>query len=142
MTDDAPDPELLAQAHALCLEAFGADDFTPDDWQHALGGVHLFVLDDDLLVAHAAVVPRALRSGDRLLDVGYVEAVAVRASHRGRRLGHTVMAAAEQVIIEVHDMGALCSTDAGLPLYLSRGWQPWRGPLDPSGDVLVRSGRL
>ena len=134
------DPDLLAQAQALCLEAFG-DDFTADDWQHALGGEHLFVLDGDLLVAHAAVVPRALRVDDWLLDVGYVEAVAVRPSHQGRRLGHAVMAAAERVIAEMHDVGALSPTDAGLPLYLGRGWQQWRGPLEPPGEVLVHAGR-
>jgi aminoglycoside 2'-N-acetyltransferase I len=46
------------------------------------------------------------------------------------------MAALEEVIARAHDFGALSATDDGAPLYRSRGWLLWRGPvsaLTPSG---------
>jgi aminoglycoside 2'-N-acetyltransferase I len=84
------------------------------------------------------VVQRRLLHGGRALRAGYVEAVAVAASHRRRGLASAVMAELEGVIHRAYDLGALSATDAGAALYASRGWQLWRGPisaLTPSGTV-------
>jgi aminoglycoside 2'-N-acetyltransferase I len=127
----------LAAARTMLDEAFGGE-FGDADWDHALGGLHALVLDGDRPVAHGAVVQRHLLHGGRALRAGYVEAVAVAASHRRRGLASAVMAELEEVIRRAYDLGALSATDAGAALYASRGWQLWRGPisaLTPSGTV-------
>lgn len=133
---DALDPDLLTDVRAMIRtvfdDAFADGVFTQTDWQHCLGGTHAVVLAGDEPVAHAAVVRRELLVGDRPVSVGYVEGVAVAADHRGRGLGHRVMAAVESVLDAGGAdglPGALSSTDAGVSLYVSRGWRLWRGRL-------------
>jgi aminoglycoside 2'-N-acetyltransferase I len=90
------------------------------------------------LIAHAAVVQRRLLHRDTALRCGYVEAVAVREDRRGQGLARAVLDAAEQVVRGAYQIGALCASDAGRPLYAARGWLPWRGPtsvLAPSGLI-------
>jgi aminoglycoside 2'-N-acetyltransferase I len=46
------------------------------------------------------------------------------------------MDAAEQVLRGAYQLGALSASEAGRPLYSSRGWLPWQGPtsvLAPAG---------
>ncbi|RPK90839.1 MULTISPECIES: GNAT family N-acetyltransferase [Streptomyces] len=114
-------------------------DFTDEDWEHSLGGVHALVHDaDGLLIAHGSVVQRRVLHAGRSYRAGYVEAVAVRADRRREGLGHHVMAALEQVVDAAYDFGALSASDAGAALYAARGWQVWPGrlaALGPSGPV-------
>jgi aminoglycoside 2'-N-acetyltransferase I len=124
----------LAAGRALMADAFGGR-FDDEDWDHGLGGMHVLVEEDDGLVAHGALVLRRLLHGGRSLRCGYVEAVAVRPDRRGRGLGHAVMAALEE-LAPGYDLLGLASSEAGQPLYTSRGWQRWRGPtsvLGPAG---------
>ena len=126
--------EELRAIRALLDEAFGGE-FTDDDWEHALGGTHVVVLEDDAVIAHGSLVMRRLLHGGRSLRAGYVEAVAVRPDRR--RAGHagTVLAALE-ALAPAYDLLALSSSEDGVAFYTSRGWQRWRGPtsvLAPSG---------
>jgi aminoglycoside 2'-N-acetyltransferase I len=130
-------PALLAQAHAMLVEAFegGFDDY---DWEHALGGIHALAYDGDDLVGHASVIQRRLLHGGRALRTGYVEAVGVR--HAARRHGHagTLMEAIERVIRGAYELGALGASDMAIPFYSARGWLPWQGEtfaLTPEGRV-------
>ncbi len=133
-TGELVDEELSA-IRALLDEAFDGD-FGDDDWEHALGGIHVLVLEgNDAVVAHGSLVMRRLLHDRRALRAGYVEAVAVRMDRR--RAGHasTVMAALE-ALGPAYDLLALASSGEGVALYESRGWQRWRGPtsvLAPSG---------
>jgi aminoglycoside 2'-N-acetyltransferase I len=34
----------------------------------------------------------------------------------------------ERIIRAAYELGALGSTDEGLPFYLARSWEPWRAP--------------
>ena len=80
----------LAALRAMIDAAFGGDrdePFDDDDWQHALGGVHVIAELDGRVVAHASVVPRILHVGGRPLRTGYVEAVGVHPSAQRRGLG-------------------------------------------------------
>jgi aminoglycoside 2'-N-acetyltransferase I len=118
--------------------AGGADgDFTDDDWDHTLGGVHALVLEDDgALVAHGSVVQRRLLHQGRSLRTGYVEGVAVHPDHRRQGLGTQVMDALEPLIRGAYALGALGASDAAVPMYTARGWQPWQGRtavLSPTG---------
>ncbi|MFC6043288.1 GNAT family N-acetyltransferase [Nocardioides hankookensis] len=125
----------LAAARELCFASF--DPFGDEDWSHALGGEHALVHDGGSVVAHGAVVLRRLLVDGRWLRCGYVEAVAVDETHRGRGHGHTVMAALE-ALAPGYDLLGLCASQAGRPLYESRGWLRWRGPtsaLTPDGVV-------
>ena len=126
----------LGASRALLYAVF--DDMTDDDWEHALGGVHAVLWEDDEVIGHASVVQRRLMHGGRTYRTGYVEAVAVRADRRGLGHGAMLMDAIEEVIGRAFELGALGATDDGLGFYASRGWQPWRGAtsvLTPTGVV-------
>lgn len=127
-------PDTLASLRALLATAF--DDFTDDDWDHGLGGVHVLVEDGDLVVAHAVVVPRTLLAGDRRWRTGYVENVAAAPDRRGRGLGRAVADAATSLVAAHYELGALST---GIqPFYERLGWLPWWGRTAvalPSGDV-------
>ena len=128
--------EVLAAARALLYAAF--DDMTEDDWEHALGGLHAVAHDDGALIGHASVVQRRLLYGGRALRAGYVEGVVVAADHRRRGVAGALMAPLERAIRSAYDLGALGASDAAVPLYARRGWEPWRGPLHaltPDGTV-------
>jgi aminoglycoside 2'-N-acetyltransferase I len=131
------DPSVLAEAHELCVRAFG-ERFGADDWDHALGGLHGLIRDSDRLVAHGALVQRQLLHGGRTLRTGYVEAVAVDPADRRRGHAAAVMAALEDAVRRAYDLGALAASDEGAQLYAARGWTLWRGPtsaLTPDGIV-------
>jgi aminoglycoside 2'-N-acetyltransferase I len=129
------EPETLRAVRALMDDAFGGE-FEPEDWRHALGGIHALAWDGDAVIGHACVVQRRLLHGGEVLRAGYVEAVAVRADHRRRGHGGALMEAIERVIRRAYDVGALGATGAGAALYRARGWQRWEGPtsaLTPTG---------
>ncbi len=135
------DPRTLLAARALLDEVF-APEMTDEDWEHALGGVHAVVLDDDEVVGHASVVQRRLLHGGRALRTGYVEGVGVRADRRRRGHGTAMMTALERVVRGAYDLGALGATDEAVDFYLSRGWLRWQGPafaLTPAGVVRTQS---
>ena len=122
---DAP---TLEQARSLLFEVFTGDDaMTDEDWEHCVGGMHALAYDDGELVGHASVVMRRLLHGDRALRAGYVEGVAVREDRQGRGHGAGMMAELERIIRRAYDLGALGATEAAVPFYRGRGWQPWRG---------------
>ncbi|WP_318201229.1 GNAT family N-acetyltransferase [Streptomyces sp. SCL15-4] len=131
------DPAELRDVRALLDHAFDGD-FSDEDWDHGLGGVHVLIRDDDGLAAHGALVMRRLRHRGRWLRTGYVEAVAVRADVRRTGLGGRVMAGLERVLDRAYDLGALSASDEGALLYAARGWQCWPGQvhaLSPDGVV-------
>jgi aminoglycoside 2'-N-acetyltransferase I len=128
-------PADLAALRALMDDAFDGE-FTDEDWDHTVGGMHALVREGGEVIAHGSVVQRRLLHGGRALRCGYVEAVAVRADRRGRGLAAAVMAELENVIARGYDVGALGAADGVERFYAARGWQPWRGPtsvLTPSG---------
>jgi aminoglycoside 2'-N-acetyltransferase I len=129
------DGGTLTAARGL-LDAVFEGDMTDHDWEHALGGVHALVWEEDELVGHASVIQRRLLHGGRALRAGYVEGVGVSASRRGRGHGAALMAALERVIRGAYDLGALGATDAAAEFYAARGWRQWKGPtsaLTPAG---------
>ncbi|MBR8639487.1 aminoglycoside 2'-N-acetyltransferase [Streptomyces tuirus] len=123
--------ELLA-VRGLLHEAFDGD-FSDDDWDHTLGGMHALVHDEHGLAAHGAVVMRRARYGRRWLRVGYVEKVAVRRDVRRRGFGGDVMGALEEIVRRGYDVGALSASDDGALLYTARGWQAWPGRIRAVG---------
>ncbi|MBV9091868.1 MAG: GNAT family N-acetyltransferase [Mycobacteriaceae bacterium] len=129
------DNETLHSARELLADAFEGN-FSDDDWEHALGGMHALVYHHGALIAHAAVVQRRLLYRGVPLRTGYVEGVAVREDWRGRGLGSALMNGAEQVIRGAYQLGALSPSESARELYAGRGWLQWRGAtsvLAPSG---------
>lgn len=113
-------------------------EFSDEDWEHSLGGVHFMVIEEGVPVAHASVVQRRFLHDGRSLRCGYVEAVAVHPERQRRGLGAAVMSRAERVIDGGYQLGALSASGAGRALYLARGWTPWQGAtavLAPEGVV-------
>ncbi|MFI5643436.1 GNAT family N-acetyltransferase [Kitasatospora sp. NPDC051705] len=131
----------LDEARTLLVEVFGVvfeGGLTAEDWEHALGGMHVLLREDGVLVGHAAVVQRRMLHGGRALRAGYVEAVGVRADRRGLGYGAALMDAAERVVRGGYELGVLCAADGAAGFYGGRGWLPWQGPLaalTPTGPV-------
>jgi len=125
----------LRAVRALLDEAFEGD-FTDQDYEHGLGGMHVLIWDGPTLIAHGSVVMRRLLYAGRTLRTGYVEGVGVHSDHRGRGHANAVMTALEQVIEGAYEIGALSSSEIAIDFYASRGWTLWTGTasvLSPSG---------
>jgi len=120
-------PQSLAAVRALVVAAFDGD-FSADDWEHSLGGMHTMLWLGDQVIGHAAVVQRRLLHGGRALRTGYVEGVAVHRDHRRRGHAGTLMREVERLVGGAYDIGALSASDAAAELYAARGWQRWQGP--------------
>jgi aminoglycoside 2'-N-acetyltransferase I len=131
------DTETRQRVCRMVTDAF-AEDFTDNDWEHALGGMHAVIWRHGAIIAHAAVVQRRLIYGGDALRCGYVEGVAVREDCRGQGLVHALMDGCEQVIRGAYQLGALSSSVVAHRMYAARGWSPWRGPtsvLTPTGPM-------
>lgn len=120
----------LAAIRTLLDEAY--DDFSDEDWEHTIGGMHALAWDGAELVGHGSVVQRRMlhtpREGQaQALRAGYVEGVAVRADHRRRGIGKAIMSALKTVIRRSYAIGALSAADEARSLYAAGGWQPWQG---------------
>lgn len=122
---------ILQLLHA----AFG-EGFTEEDWDHALGGVHVTAHIGRDLVGHGAVVSRRFLNEGRVLHTGYVEAVAVHPHHQGSGIGRGLMGIMADLIDDTYELGALSATGPALTFYRHLGWEQWTGPtqvLGPSG---------
>ncbi|OBI14661.1 aminoglycoside 2'-N-acetyltransferase [Mycobacterium sp. E2327] len=131
------DGETRQRVRQMVTAAF-AGNFTDDDWEHTLGGMHALIWQHGAIIAHAAVVQRRLLYRGDALRCGYVEGFAVREDFRGRGLAHALMDGAEQVIRGAYQVGAVSSSADARGVYTRRGWLPWRGPtsvLAPAGPT-------
>ena len=117
-------PREIAAIRDLLDDAF-AGEYAEADWSNALGGRHFLLVEDGVVVSHAAVVERDLETGGHRIPTGYVEAVGTLPSRQGRGQGSRLMGAVEEHIDRAFRLGALSS--AGTTLYARRGWIPWLG---------------
>jgi aminoglycoside 2'-N-acetyltransferase I len=130
------DTEALAKARELLYVVF--DDMTDDDWEHALGGMHVIAWHGATIVGHASVIQRRLLHQGQALRTGYVEGVGVHPDWQRRGIGGQMMAALERIIEVSYDIGGLGATDEAVSLYEHRGWVRWLGPthaVTPAGSV-------
>lgn len=122
-------PARTAQIRALMAIAFGDDPeerFGDTDWDHALGGTHVILEVDGVIVAHASVVERWIEIGGRPLRTGYVEAVATEPARQGTGLGTRLMTEIGTIIRDRFELGLL---GTGRHHFYERlGWRTWRGP--------------
>ncbi|HUH70612.1 MAG TPA: GNAT family N-acetyltransferase [Mycobacterium sp.] len=131
------DSETRQRVCQMVTAAF-AGDFTDNDWEHTLGGMHALIWRHGAIIAHAAVVQRRLMYRGNALRCGYVEGVAVREDCRGQGLVHALLDGVEQVIRGAYHLGAVSSSAQARGVYTARGWLPWRGPtsvLAPTGPT-------
>jgi aminoglycoside 2'-N-acetyltransferase I len=129
LPSEALSPDDVASIREMLVAAFGDDEeerFDDDDWEHALGGIHVVLDAGGAIVAHAAVVERELHIDGRPLRTGYVEAVATAPDRQRRGFGTTVMRAVGEHITEHYELGALGTGSHGF--YERLGWRTWRGP--------------
>ena len=125
-------------------------DFSDEDWEHAIGGVHVTAHRGPDLVGHGSVVPRRFLHNDRVLRTGYVEAVAVHPDDRGAGIGLGLMEVLADLVDLNYDLGALSATGSAIAFYEHLGWDRWPGPTqvvgpdgllptpDEDGGVFVR----
>lgn len=129
----------LVAIRELLHAAFG-DNFTLEDWDHALGGVHMTAHIGPDLIGHGAVVSRQFVLEERVLHTGYVEAVAVHPDHHGAGIGRGLMGNIEDLIDDAYDLGALSATGSALTFYKHLGWESWEGTTHVSGpDGVIRT---
>lgn len=101
------------------------DEFTEEDFDHAVGGVHFVVEAGGDIVSHASVVERELHTGGHRLATGYVEAVATLPTHRRRGFSTAIMEIVGEHIDRTFQLGAL-GTEL-FAFYERLGWIVWRG---------------
>jgi aminoglycoside 2'-N-acetyltransferase I len=118
--------EELGQLMELLIACWPAGDFSADDLDHALGGVHWVSVADGGIVAHVSVVERRLEADGRPMRTGYLEAVATLPAWRGRGIATRLLDAANAHIRAGFELGALSTGVHGL--YERLGWVRWRGP--------------
>ena len=124
-TTDGTSRERLDEIRRLCELAFEGN-FSAQDWNHAVGGWHVAVIDDGTVVAHAAVVSRLIEVAGRPFRTGYVEAVATDPARQRRGLGSSVMAEVAIVVRRDFELGALST--GRYDFYRRLGWERWQGP--------------
>ena len=130
-TDELP-AAVLADVRALMDAAFDDPDhpeeaFDDDDWEHALGGTHVLVLDAaGRVVSHGSIVDRIIDVAGRPLRTGYVEAVATRGDAGGQGHGTRVVTRIGEEIAARHQLGALGT--GAFNFYERLGWERWEGP--------------
>lgn len=114
----------LRELRGLLNAAF-AGQFGDEDWQHALGGTHVWRTGPNGVVSHASVVEREIVCGEKTLRVGYVEAVATAPGHQRQGHARAVMERIGDLIRERYELGVL-STGAHA-FYETLGWERWPG---------------
>ena len=121
---------FLDDLRSLLDVAFDGD-FTDEDWAHALGGVHVWLMGPDGLIGHGSVIERNFVCSGEALRVGYVEAVATAPVHQRQGHGTRVMAHLGDLIRERYTLGVLSTGTDGF--YSTLGWENWRGPAFVAG---------
>jgi aminoglycoside 2'-N-acetyltransferase I len=125
-------PELRSDEVRMLRALFAAgwpdpgEAFDDEDWDHALGGVHVLLEEDGRILSHAAVVARILEVGGTPLRTGYVEAVATWPELQRRGHASAVMREINDVITANYELGALGTGE--FAFYEKLGWEHWRGP--------------
>jgi aminoglycoside 2'-N-acetyltransferase I len=136
-TDGETPRAVLPALRRLVFDAFDGR-FSQEDWEHTTGGWRIVLFDEDTPVAHAAVVPRVLRVGQREFRAGYVEGVATRKGHQQRGYGSTVMTRVTSLVRSRFELGGLST--GRRDFYARFGWEPWRGPsYVHDGEELIRT---
>ena len=129
----------LAELQTL-LDLVYAGDFSPEDWDHALGGLHTLAWRDGQLIGHASVVQRAVLVGVEPYRAGYVEGMGVHPDWQGQGIGRALMQRVNDQMARGYDFGLLSPSDEGRPLYAQAGWVDWRGELrcfTPTGMIVT-----
>ncbi|WP_272665749.1 GNAT family N-acetyltransferase [Providencia sp. PROV174] len=114
--------------YSMLYQSF-EQDFTHDDFEHALGGMHVLAYDQQQIIGHVAIIQRHMAIGNTPITVGYVEAMAVLENYRRQGIGKQLMVATNQIITDCYQLGLLSASDEGFHIYQSVGWQVWNGPL-------------
>jgi aminoglycoside 2'-N-acetyltransferase I len=116
---------VLQTSLRTMLESAYDGDFSDDDWQHALGGVHVYQRSESGFVSHAALISRSIRWDDITLRAGYVEAVATSPTAQRQGLATAILHRINDWILTRYEFGVL-STSAHA-LYERLGWERWHG---------------
>lgn len=123
-------PDEIVAIRALLWAAFDSEDederMTEDDWQHALGGMHVIGEVGGEIAAFASVVERELHVVGLALRTGYVEAVAVLPGYQRAGLGVRLLDNVNAYIRAEFELGGLAT---GVHAFYERlGWETWQGP--------------
>ena len=110
---------------AKLLEDSYEGDFSEEDWLHTFGGVRFVGTLENQIVAHAAVVPRAVLINDLPRTIGYLEGVAVSPKFQGRGFGSHLLQYVSDFCQSNYEISML-STDE-FDFYGKFGWQRFKG---------------
>ncbi|WP_135229519.1 GNAT family N-acetyltransferase [Deinococcus fonticola] len=109
------------------LDVVYEGEFSPEDWDHALGGLHTLAWQGAQVIGHAAVVQRAVLVGNQPYRAGYLEAMGVHPDWQRRGVGRQLMRRVNTQVEHGYDLGLLSPSDEGRPLYAGTGWLDWLG---------------
>lgn len=124
ISDSDLSEELEASLRELLNDAFDGD-FAEADWQHTLGGIRFVGHLDNHLVAHGAVVARKMEVDDQVIEVGYVEGIAIAPRYWGKGYGSKLMEEITRYCNSKYSISIL-STDEQT-FYKKHGWSNFDG---------------
>jgi aminoglycoside 2'-N-acetyltransferase I len=121
----------------LLKDAFEGD-FSEEDLQHSFGGVRLIGFMNEEIVAHGAVVPRAVRIDDVEEIIGYVEAIAVDPRLWRQGIGTALMQEITKICKSQYQFSMLSTGEKDF--YRRFGWVDFKGESYVDlGEKVVRS---
>jgi len=118
------DPSFQRELRVFLDTAFDGD-FSDEDWNSTIGGLHVWVSGASGLISHASLIERTLVCSGHTLRVGYVEAVATAVRERRKGHGTSVMEQIGDLIRDRYPLGVLST--GTYAFYESLGWERWRG---------------
>lgn len=135
--DSALPVTLIPKVRQLLVDSFEGE-FSEDDWQHSLGGVRLIGFMNEEIVAHGAVVPRAVRIDDVEEIIGYVEAIAVDPRFWRQGIGTALMEEITKICKSQYQFSMLSTGEKDF--YRRSGWVDFKGESYVDlGEKVVRS---
>ncbi|MEY3606931.1 MAG: hypothetical protein RL289_1111 [Actinomycetota bacterium] len=123
-SSELTDSQKIALTELLHLAYEG--DFSTEDFDHCLGGMHFLAEADSRLVGHGSVVHRKLWINGNLYSCGYLEAMGTHPELQRQGIGSQLLRSINDYIRGNFELGAL-STDE-FNFYGAQGWQRWEGP--------------
>nr|ELR5114236.1 GNAT family N-acetyltransferase [Providencia stuartii]ELR5115371.1 GNAT family N-acetyltransferase [Providencia stuartii] len=121
-------PSEKEMLFSLLVEGFD-NDFSDDDFQHTLGGMHVIAYDQQKMIGHVAIIQRYMAMNNEPISVGYVEAMVVEQTYRRQGIGTHLMQHTNEIISSCYQLGLLSASEEGQQLYSSVGWKVWKGSL-------------
>lgn len=135
LIDDSKLNEALEVSLRELLNGAFEGDFAEEDWQHTLGGTRFVGHLNNQLIAHGSVVPRQMQVDDQIIEVGYVEGIAIAPDHWRKGYGSQLMEEITRYCNSKYSISILSTDEQAF--YKKHGWSNFDGESYVSTNGIV-----